>query len=103
MSSAELKQRLLQVIGSIPKGRVSTYGDIARMAGAPNHARFVGTLLKNLPTGSKIPWQRVINSKGEIAFPAGSDNWIRQQQRLLAEGVVLTGGKVSLRQYRWQP
>jgi len=103
MSSAELKQRLLQVIGSIPEGRVSTYGDVARMAGAPNHARFVGTLLKNLPFGSKIPWQRVINSKGEISFPPGSDSWQRQRDRLLAEGVKVNGNKVSLRQYRWQP
>ncbi|MGB3621000.1 MAG: MGMT family protein, partial [Ketobacter sp.] len=60
----ESKNILLQVIASIPKGKVSTYGGVAALAGMPRHARYVGTVLKNLPAGSKIPWHRVVNSKG---------------------------------------
>ncbi|MAR89949.1 MAG: MGMT family protein [Pseudomonadota bacterium] len=101
MDTAELKTQILQVIGAIPAGRVSTYGDVARRAGLPNHARYVGTVLKNLPTGSRIPWHRVINGRGEIAFPLGSDKWHQQQSRLQREGICFQGERVPLRRYRW--
>ena len=103
MLNPDLKEKVLQTVGSIPKGKLSTYGDIATLAGLPRHARFVGTVLKNLPAGSKIPWHRVINSQGRSSFPAGSDAFAKQVQRLEAEGVILTGDKYLLRHYRWKP
>ncbi|MEZ5510650.1 MAG: MGMT family protein [Gammaproteobacteria bacterium] len=103
MDTQEYKDRILQTIAAIPRGRVCTYGKVAQLAGLPRHARFVGTLLKNLPSGSKIPWHRVINSQGRISFPEGSDAFAKQVQRLEAEGVILTGGKYNLRHYLWNP
>lgn len=89
-------------IYQIPAGKVSTYGDIARMAGYPGYARHVGKALSKLPKDSTLPWFRVINSKGEISL-SGPD-FDRQRQHLVAEGIRMTAtGKISLRQYRWHP
>lgn len=95
-------QQIFVVIHQIPVGKVSTYGAVAKMAGYPGYARHVGKALGDLPDGSQLPWYRVINSQGKISLQ-GND-FIRQQQRLLAEGIeVSEAGKISLRKYQWQP
>ena len=94
--------QIFAVIHQIPCGKVSTYGDIARMAGYPGYARHVGKALGNLPADSTLPWFRVINSKGQISL-TGPD-WERQREKLVAEGIaVSSAGKISLRLFRWQP
>ncbi len=103
MTTPELQQRILQTIACIPAGKLCTYGKIAEIAGLPRYARLVGSTLKNLPSGSRIPWHRVVNSQGRISFPEGSDAQRKQVQRLEAEGVILTGGKYNLRHYLWMP
>lgn len=93
---------IFTVIYRIPEGKVSTYGEIAKMAGYPGYARHVGKALGNLPEGSKLPWFRVINSKGEISL-TGPD-WEKQREHLVAEGItVSSNGKISLKKYKWQP
>lgn len=91
------------IIRRIPKGRVATYGQIARLAGLPRHARQVGYALAALED-DQIPWQRVINSKGEISprsFPQFVD---RQRDRLRKEGVTFNKqGRVSLVKFGWVP
>ena len=93
---------IYQVVAAIPKGKVCSYGEVAKMAGLPGYARFVGRTLKTLPPGSSIPWHRVLNSQGKISFPEGSDGLVRQQQALLAEGVLVTNGKVSMTRFAWK-
>ncbi|CAH0525300.1 MGMT family protein [Vibrio hippocampi] len=94
--------QIFAVIHQIPPGKVATYGQIARLAGYPGYARHVGKALGNLPEGSKLPWFRVINSKGEISLKG--DDWHRQKEKLTAEGITLTpSGKIKLRHYQWQP
>ncbi|MGV1718960.1 DNA base-flipping protein [Vibrio furnissii] len=94
--------QIFAVIHQIPHGKVSTYGEIARMAGYPGYARHVGKALGNLPKDSKLPWFRVINSKGEMSL-TGPD-WDRQRERLVAEGIAVSAeGKISLKKYKWQP
>ncbi len=94
--------QIFAVIHQIPHGKVSTYGEIARMAGYPGYARHVGKALGNLPKDSKLPWFRVINSKGKMSL-TGPD-WDRQRERLVAEGIaVSTEGRISLKKYKWQP
>lgn len=101
MQNEEVKHSIIQVIGAIPKGKVCTYGNVAKLAGLPNHARYVGSVLKNLPSNSTIPWHRVINSKGAISFPLGSDKWQLQKKKLEDEGVLFKGERVSLQQCSW--
>ena len=90
-----------QIIAAIPYGRVATYGQIARLAGFPNHARYVGTILKKLPTGSKLPWHRVVNAQGKLAFPVDSDSYQRQRAKLEAEGIKFVKMQISLTSHGW--
>ncbi|ESP94421.1 MULTISPECIES: MGMT family protein [Pseudoalteromonas] len=98
----EFKQNVYTLIGAIPQGQVATYGQIAKLAGAPKHARAVGYLLKKLPKDSTLPWHRVINSQGKISFPLDSDKFQTQSTKLQAEGVAVTSGRVALKKYLWR-
>ena len=89
MDTSELQEIILHVVASIPQGNVASYGQVAKLAGYPGHARYVGTVLKKLPSNSKLPWHRVINAKGEIAFPVGSKRYIKQLSLLAEESVML--------------
>jgi len=88
-----------QIVNAIPLGKVATYGQIASMAGVPQQSRLVGRILSRLPSGSRLPWHRVINSQGRISNP----NPTHQQERLEAEGVSLINGRVQLKLYQWEP
>ncbi|OSN03385.1 MGMT family protein [Lonsdalea iberica] len=96
------RQRVFQVIAAIPFGQVATYGDIALLAGSPRAARQVGAILRNLPAGTKLPWHRVINRKGELSLTGPGNQ--RQKLALVAEGVKFNlAGKIDLSRFRWQP
>jgi len=92
-------EKIWQVVHSVPPGRVVTYGQVARMAGLPGYARYVGAVLKKLPSGSRLPWHRVINASGRISFPHGSEQYRRQKQLLEEEGIVFVNGRLSLRNF----
>jgi methylated-DNA-protein-cysteine methyltransferase-like protein len=90
------------VIALIPRGRVATYGEVARQAGVPGAARRVGRALQGLPPRTRIPWHRVINARGRISLPAGSAAGAEQRKRLEAEGVVFRkNGSVDLQRFGW--
>ena len=99
----ERKQRIWGVVGRIPAGRVVSYGEVARLAGLVGGGRYVGYVMKNLPPGSKLPWHRVVNGRGRLSFPPGSESYKRQKSRLEAEGVVFTDERLSLKHYGWVP
>lgn len=86
-------------LASVPAGRVVTYGQLAQMAGLPRAARLVGTLLRDLPEGSELPWHRVVNAQGKISLPSDSVSYREQLQCLHKEGVILINEKISLRLY----
>jgi methylated-DNA-protein-cysteine methyltransferase-like protein len=92
-----------QVVAAIPAGTVASYGQIAALAGYPGCARQVGFALKNLPEDTALPWHRVVNAQGRLAFAGGSAAWCRQRALLEAEGVVFTQQKIALRVYGWRP
>lgn len=103
MQLEDWQQEIWQWLAAVPRGRVASYGQLARLAGHPRHARHVGSILRRLPADSRLPWHRILRSSGELAFPAGSAAWERQRDRLEAEGVVLVGGRVNLARYGWKP
>jgi methylated-DNA-protein-cysteine methyltransferase related protein len=90
-----------EIVRRIPRGRVSTYGQVAKLAGLTRRARFVGYALHNLPPGMPVPWHRVINSKGMISFPEESPNHKRQRELLEREGIRLVDGKIDLKKKGW--
>ncbi|MEG0827644.1 MAG: MGMT family protein [Acinetobacter sp.] len=98
----ELARQILQVIALIPYGKVATYGQIAKLAGLPKHARLVGYVLKNMDADTEIPWHRVINSQGKISLiKVNLQGENIQSLKLLAEGVVVIGDKINLKKYQW--
>jgi methylated-DNA-protein-cysteine methyltransferase-like protein len=100
----ELHRQILEVIALIPYGKVATYGQIAKLAGLPKHARLVGYVLKHLDKSSEIPWYRVINSQGKISVTRINQQGENVQQSLLEqEGIYLLNGKVSLKKFGWMP
>ena len=91
-------QRVLQAVYSIPYGKVTTYGEIARMAGSSRAARQVGGILKKLPEGSSLPWFRIVNRYGRISLTG--DDYQRQYQALIAEGIIFSeDGRIDLQQF----
>ena len=96
------RERIWQVVSRIPRGKVATYGQVARLADLPGYARYVGYTMKTLPSDSKMPWFRVVNSKGQLSFPKHSVRYRAQQEKLEAEGIVFSEGKFCLQTYQWE-
>ncbi|WP_459213550.1 MGMT family protein [Pantoea stewartii] len=95
------KQRIWQIVAAIPPGKVTTYGDVALLAGSPRAARQVGGVLSRLPEGSTLPWHRVINRHGTLSLQG--ERFFRQREALEAEGVEVTeSGQIDLAKFRWQ-
>ena len=95
--------RIYQIVKKIPPGKVATYGQIARLAGLSGHARQVGYALHNLPSGSDVPWQRVINSRGRLSFPEESVAWYMQKSILESEAVEFSeNNSIPLFKYQWK-
>jgi methylated-DNA-protein-cysteine methyltransferase-like protein len=104
MSPSPLHTRIWIVVGRIPKGRVATYGQVAELAGLAGQPRLVGYALNALPEGSRVPWHRVINARGEVSLRSDAAAARRQRAKLEREGVVFDGrGRISLARYRWEP
>ena len=102
--TSDTYERIYAVIKRIPRGRVTTYGQVAWLAGLTSGARQVGYALYALPGGHKVPWHRVINAQGKVSVRAGSDYDELQRVLLEAEGVVFDErDRVSLDRYRWEP
>ena len=96
-------QRIRDTIEDIPRGSVASYGQIAEIAGIPRGARQVGYALRTLPKGHAVPWHRVLQASGRIAFDPDSRQFAQQRKRLESEGVSVISGRVDMSQYRWQP
>lgn len=95
----EAHRRILEVVKRIPRGHVCSYGEVARLAGLPRRARLVGTVLGT--AHSSVPWHRVVNARGAIALPAGSDAYRRQRKLLERERVHFDGERIDLERHRW--
>lgn len=101
-SAAALRvERILATVDSIPRGRVSTYGRIAKEAGLGRAARQVGAVLRDLPKGREIPWHRVVNASGQISQRPGA-SCAKQRALLEAEGIEFShSGRIDLARFVW--
>lgn len=91
------------LVRRIPRGRVTTYGQIAAILGYPRAARAVGTALSHLPRplSRVVPWQRVINASGRISLRGSLGRPDLQRELLEIEGILFRGNTVDLAHYRW--
>jgi methylated-DNA-protein-cysteine methyltransferase-like protein len=87
-------QAIWDVIATIPRGQVSTYGAIARAAGAPGRARLTGYALRMMEHTVELPWHRVIGAGGYIVFSKSSSKYREQSRLLRAEGVPVKDGRI---------
>jgi methylated-DNA-protein-cysteine methyltransferase-like protein len=97
-------EAICAVIRRIPKGWVATYGQVATMAGMPRRARLVGRVLQRLDPGTRIPWHRVVNAKGEISLSLSRNGGDILQRRLLEkEGIEFdANNRLDLERCRWR-
>lgn len=102
---SETWQRIYAVVAQVPRGKVATYGQIARLADMPRHARLVGYALNGLAAGNRLPWHRIINAQGRISERGdGGAAAQTQRRRLEREGVVFSANDtIALSRYQWQP
>ena len=90
---------VLNIVSQISRGRVTTYGHIAALAGWPSHSRMVGRTLRYTPGAENLPCHRVVNKEGRTA-----PGWSRQRTLLEAEGVTFkANGHVDMSKYLWEP
>ena len=99
------RERILSVVARVPRGRVATYGQVARLAGLGGQARLVGYTLNALAAGSRVPWHRIVNARGRISLRSdGGPEAIVQRRRLEREGVRFDPtGSIDLAAFRWRP
>lgn len=87
-------EKLLRTIAKIPKGRVSTYGEVAAASGYPGAARQVVWALR---AASNVPWHRVIGAGGRIRL--AGESGLEQRMRLRSEGVIIAGDRIDLKRF----
>lgn len=102
--TSEAYRKIYAVVRRIPRGRVATYGQVARLAGLPGRARQVGYAMYALLRGATVPWQRVINAAGRVSRRRVPGAELTQRMLLEREGVRFgPGGRISLATFGWAP
>jgi methylated-DNA-protein-cysteine methyltransferase-like protein len=101
MQGDTINQKIYTLLASIPTGRVTTYGEIAKRLDMPRSARLVGRILSQLPKNTELPWYRVVNAKGNISLPRDSSGYSAQIAKLQEEGVEVINGRIRLQKYAW--
>ena len=97
-----MKQQVYEYLRRIPKGKVVTYGQIARALGHARAARAIGNIRHNNPDPDRYPCFRVVNVKGQLAVNFGAEGGIEtQKKRLEADGIEVTDYRVDLNRYQW--
>jgi methylated-DNA-protein-cysteine methyltransferase related protein len=93
--------RVYRVVKQIPRGRVTTYGAVAKAIREPGGARVVGYAMSATPPGRGIPWHRVLSAGGKIRMP---EPHASKQRRLLAsEGIEVGLHSINMKIYGWEP
>lgn len=95
-------EKIYEVVKTIPRGKVTTYGQVALLAGNPRWSRVVGYALHKNPQPFIIPCHRVVTRNGEVArsFAFGGEN--AQRELLEKEGIVfMEDGTIDLKKYGW--
>lgn len=103
MDEISFRDAVIEIIKSIPFGKVTTYGTVATLADSPRAAREVGYILHSLTEKHNLPWQRVINRQGYISIRGGDINMKNLQKSLLEqEGVEVSDSfMIDLKKYGW--
>lgn len=95
----KFKIAVYDTVGAIPTGKVTSYAEIARLAGYPGYHRLVGRVLHDAPPSLLLPCHRVLSSQGRLV-----PGWEPQSDLLRGEGVPLKrNGCVDMHEFGWKP
>jgi methylated-DNA-protein-cysteine methyltransferase-like protein len=100
-ASASFAHKVYAIAAKIPKGKVATYGQIARLAGRPRAARAVGSYMAKNTDTTKCPCHRVVGASGALTGYAYGGLAIKRK-KLFDEGVAFRGASVDLAKSLWQ-
>ncbi|AZZ36429.1 DNA methyltransferase [Bdellovibrio sp. qaytius] len=93
---------VIKMVAKIPKGKIATYGQIAKISGNAGGSRGVAWILHACSKKYKLPWQRVINSQGKISFDKSTKEYKNQKNLLIKEGIQFSDtGTVNLKTFQW--
>jgi len=96
------KEKVYKICCLIPKGKVATYGQLARLAGKFKAARAVGVFMKNNPDAPQIPCHRVVASDGKLTGYSGVGGITQKKKMLFNEGVSFKNTSVDLSISQWK-
>jgi methylated-DNA-[protein]-cysteine S-methyltransferase len=96
----KFNERCYEVLKKVPKGKVTTYAELAKAIGSPRAARAVGNAMNKNPYAPKVPCHRVVGSNGKmVGFASGIDKKIKLLKK---EGVEIANGKVDLSKFLYK-
>jgi methylated-DNA-protein-cysteine methyltransferase related protein len=94
--------QVYKIVAKIPKGKVATYGQIAKLSGSPLASRAVGMCMRNNTDTKKVPCHRVVGSKGALTGYAYGSGISTKKKLLEQEGVIFKGEKIDLLKSLWK-
>ncbi|MFZ2664500.1 MAG: MGMT family protein [Patescibacteria group bacterium] len=101
---SKFKDRIIQIVRSIPKGKVASYSQVALIAGYPRGAQQVGWVLHTVGGENGTPWWRVINNQGRISTKCLEHTPSIQKQMLEEDGITVAKNlDIDIEKYRWRP
>jgi len=98
MNKTEIFEQVYDLVRQIPKGKVASYGDVARVLGI--NPRYVGYILHHNPYPGDVPCHRILNSQGRVAKTFAFGGGDAQQKLLETESIQFTSGKANLTIFR---
>lgn len=98
----KFKEKVYELLRTVPKGKVVTYGQLAKMAGSSGAARAVGMCMRINPDAPNTPCHRVVAFDGSLHGYSGGDGIPTKKKMLLEEGVIFKGDNVDLSQSQWK-
>lgn len=100
--ASEFFEKVYRILRTVPKGKVVTYGQLARLSGSAKAARAVGLCMKTNPDAPRTPCHRVVASDGSLHGYSAGDGIPTKKKMLLEEGVVFKGNSVNLQISQWE-
>ncbi len=97
----DFREKVYEITREIPKGKVATYGQIAKIVGKPKAARAIGAFMRINPDAPHTPCHRVVSSNGALTGYSGVGGVKQKREMLIKEGVNFNGEKVDLIKSQW--
>ncbi|MFI5175552.1 MAG: MGMT family protein [Terriglobia bacterium] len=95
-------KKVYRVVRAIPRGKVATYGQVARISGRPHAARMVGWAMSASSSQHPVPWHRVVGAGGRLIISKAIQYFQIQKQLLQQEGVRFRGDRVIMSTFQWK-